>query len=248
MKMKFFLIVTCLLWIWGCSNRSAAMNELDGFSEVKKSGTGADAARESGKAVFGNSKRKLENDKARERLGRELRENEEKISAMVASEKPFLQSSPDIKGAPETLNHFFNRRIYEKLRGNFVLGYHYDEGFTGADDFAVERIEAVPQARPYLDCFRKQLTEMASRIGMRCDSRSKNRLAMCIVGVVPALQQEPFSYPGLISEVCMANKSSGKAYFMRFGLGKKEGLERAMQEYALLILSMMKTGEKTTEG
>lgn len=243
MKMKVLLIVLCLLWIWGCSDRSATLQELNGISESGKNGAGIDLARKTGRAVFGAGEKNAERGKARERLARELQKNEERIAAMAAAEEPFLLSSPDIKGAPETLNCFFNRKIYEKLNGNFIFGYHFDEGFTGADDFAVDRIEAVPQARPYLDRFRKHLREMAARIGLRSDIRSKNRLAMCIVGVVPALQQEPFSYPGLISEVCLANKQTGKGYFMRFGMGKREGLERAMQEFALLILSMMKTGE-----
>jgi len=231
------IVVLAVLGSVGCSKKAAARNELAALGDVG----GGDIAK-AGKAVFNENEGKKADLARKEKLAGEIEQNQKKLARLMASEDPFLTSSPDVKNAPESLNLFFNQKVYERLRGNFLFGYHYDEGFTGTGKtFAVDTIKSIPGGESYLPLFKKNLAETATKIGVKIDRNSPIRLSMCLVGVIPQMQENPFSYPGLVAEVCLYNRETKKGYYMRFGLGKKEGLDRAMQEYALMLLSLMDT-------
>ena len=68
------------------------------------------------------------------------------------SEKPFLTACPDVIKAKETLNHFFNDKIYEKLKGHKARGcWCYDEGFVFEEnEIKIDRIEGTPQTQKYV--------------------------------------------------------------------------------------------------
>jgi len=238
-KLFVLIIVLSIVVSIGCSKKRAARSELDQLAGVQGNERGEAGLKQAGKAVFYDDKKITEK---KEKLSGELQENQKKIVRLMISEEPFLETSPDVKNAPETLNLFFNQNVYEKLRGNFIFGYHFDEGFTGSEKtFAVDAIKAGSDSKQYVTQFKRHLAETATKIGVRIDRDSSVRLSMYLVGVIPQMQEKPFSYPGLVAEVCLFNRETKKGYFVRFGLGKKEGLDRAMQEYSLMLMSLMDT-------
>jgi urate oxidase len=170
-------------------------------------------------------------------------ESKDKLVKLFVEDYGFT-SSKEYKNYPETLNNFFSEPIYQKLTGNFMRGYSYDEGFKfDGKEIAIGTLKAVSEGRPYLKRFIEIFDKVFTSNGVKFVDKSKANyeIGMCIVSVMPKLTE--ISFPGVFLEVLMKNNKTGKSLFYRFGQGSKKGLNKAMADSATMVLATLMTNE-----
>jgi len=169
----------------------------------------------------------------------------EQLIKMFCEDYPFV-SSKEYKNYPETRHQFFTEPIYKKLRGNFMRGYQYNEGFQfSGNTLYLSTIKSVTEGRPYLKMFVDVLNQVFVGNGVKFVPKGKSRyeIGMCIVSVTPKLIET--SFPGVFLEVMFSDTQTGKSYFLRFGQGSKRGLEKAMADSCGMVLASLLTTDQT---
>ena len=165
----------------------------------------------------------------------------EKLIQMFCEDYPFSQSK-EYKNYPETRNQFFTEPIYKQLRGNFMRGYQFDEGFRfSGSTLTLSTIKSVTEGRPYLKQFVNVLNKVFVGNEVKFVEKGKSRyeIGICIVSVTPKLIET--SFPGVFLEVLLSDTQTGKSFFLRFGQGSKRGLERAMIDSCGMVLATLLT-------
>jgi len=147
------------------------------------------------------------------------REQGARILARLADREPFL-SSREAQHHPDSLDLFFDRSTYRRLRGNPVYGYWADDGFrwTGAR-VAWDGVEAVSaSAKPITRrAWRAAFAYVAKKYGLVIDSRAPIRVrGACIAAVSDPSVEEPNR--GVVLELRMESPSG--RFWYRFGMGK----------------------------
>lgn len=171
--------------------------------------------------------------------------SKDKLIEMYLKEYKYTESK-EFKNYPETLNQFFTLPIYQKLNGNFIRGYHYDEGFSyEGDTVYLKELKTISDIGSYLKPFVDCLNKVAKVADIKFVEKDKSDIEMglCIVAVEPKLTETTF--PGLFIETYFFNKKTRKTYFYRFGQGSKIGLEKAMIDSSMMILATLKSVGKS---
>jgi hypothetical protein len=170
-----------------------------------------------------------------DRISRLDRKQKIRLLELYLKDHPFISHSPDWKHAPETTNHFFTTPIYKKLKGNFLKGWEYDEGFVmESKSIQLLPVQGVGESRRYIDEITVQIKRGFAKRGIKIQDNANTRLSLCLVGVEPVIS--PQSLPGIIIEMYVKNKRSRKAYLFRFATGKKTGLPDALKDAADIII------------
>jgi hypothetical protein len=168
-------------------------------------------------------------------------EKKDKLIQMFVTDYPF-KDSKEYKNYPETLNNYFSEPIYSKLRGNFMRGYNYNEGFEfHGNEIVLGNLKSVTEGKPFLKKFVEHLNNVFVGNGIKFvdPGKSAYEIGFCIVSVTPVLTE--MSFPGVFIEVLMHNKKTGKSYFYRFGQGSKAGLNKAMNDSCCMVLATLFT-------
>jgi hypothetical protein len=146
--------------------------------------------------------------------------------AITTMSKKFLTDSPDVIKEKQSLYQFFNKEIYENLRGNYLLGYLYDEGFNfSGNTVTIDVVKTIPSTEKYKRAFKKALEFSATDNNILIRD-CPYHLGVCIVGVEPKNTKSTLA--GVMLEVYITNQKYKKTFFYRFGTGSKKGLEFAM--------------------
>lgn len=170
-----------------------------------------------------------------DRISRLDRKQKIRLVELYLKDHPFLSHSPDWKHASETTNHFFTTPIYKKLKGNFLKGWEYDEGFVmESKSIQLIPVLGVGESGRYIDEMTVLIKNGLAKRGIKINDDANTRLSLCLVGVVPVIS--PQSLPGIIIEMYAKNKRSRKAYLFRFATGKKTGLPDALKDAADIII------------
>lgn len=167
-------------------------------------------------------------------------EAKEKLIEMFMENYSFTKSK-EYKNYPETLNNYFTEPIYQRLQGNFMRGYSFDEGFSfQGDTLSISTLKSVTEGKAYLKKFVDVLNEVFLGNGIKfAEGGTRYEIGICIVSVTPKLTE--ISFPGLFLEVLLSDTKSGKSYFYRFGQGSKAGIEKAMIDSACMVLATLFT-------
>jgi hypothetical protein len=142
-----------------------------------------------------------------------------RILSRLADREPFL-SSREAHHHAGSLDLFFKRSEYERLRGNPVYGYWADDGFrwTGTR-VAWDGIEPVaPRAKAVTrKAWRTAFEYVARKYGLVIDQRAPIRLrGACVAAVTDPNVEEPNR--GVVLELRMQGPRG--RFWYRFGMGK----------------------------
>ena len=161
----------------------------------------------------------------------------------ITKVKGFLETDT-AKKYPWSMNKFFDRGIYEKLKGNEFFGYYYDEGveFSG-NKIAIDTI-AVIKGRGY-----EKYSEKYTGIFLRTlkahkkhlyyvDKRARYSIGICIVSFKEKDDAE--SLKGVVLETYIKDRQSGKHFYHRCGTGSAGELDQAMRLSAVRVICNLK--------
>ena len=142
----------------------------------------------------------------------------------ISAKKPFLKDSSDVLLEPQSLNHFFTDRIYEKLEGNAYFGYRFDEGFScHKREVSIEEIKDLTGKTA--DAYRLSLEQALFEYEIKKDAACQ--IGVAIVGVEAAETKD--TLPGVMVEAYLRNADTRKSFFMRYGAGTPRGLAAALR-------------------
>jgi hypothetical protein len=156
---------------------------------------------------------------------------EEFLKGMVSikrmiDQRPFLKDSLDVIWEPQTLNKFFTDRIYEKLTGNTILGYTWDEGFA-CSAREVSIVEIKDLTKTYGAAYKLALEQALTAGGYKINPKADCQIGIAILGVEP--KETDKTLPGVLVEAYLRNAATKKSYFIRYGTGSYEGLATALR-------------------
>lgn len=167
--------------------------------------------------------------------------------AVATLSRPFLQDSPDVIKEKSSLYQFFSQKIYEKLKGNYFLGYIYDEGFSFAgDEIQLDIVKGTYKTKKFLKAFKEAGRISAGKNKIKLVKNSSYGIGVALVGV--QFTKTKSSLPGVMLEVYLTNRKTGKTLFYRFGTGNKGGLDKAMIDAWDIIFNIVKNCRGKNEG
>lgn len=152
-------------------------------------------------------------------------------------------SSSDYKNAPDTIGQFFTEPIYKKLRGNDIIGFSYDQGFTySGDAWTLKQLKTTAQSGKYREHFVNTLNQVArdGRFAVRKDTGYE--MGICLVTVVE--KGEGGGLPGVVVELYLKNVKLNKSLFLRIKSGSKKGWYEGMRNAWRYIYILMKGSSK----
>lgn len=156
----------------------------------------------------------------------------------IVEMKPFLKTGSDIKMKKFTIGKFFNKKIYEKLRGNDILGYEYDGGFKGESDVVfIKTIRTTAKTEPYRSDFFRSLKSILKNKKIRLSKSSPTEIGIALLDVEK--DNSRLTMPGALVEVYFKNRRSGKYFYYRFGTGKRSGYKDAFRDIWVIVFSIL---------
>jgi len=156
----------------------------------------------------------------------------------VVMRGPFLKKSADIKFRPETIGKFFNEKIYKKLKGNDILGYQYDDGFSRESDTVCLKImRFFNGTKKFKNVFLKAIDIVFHKYGIRRNLNSNIELGIALLDVES--EKSSRSLPGCMIEYYLKNRRTGKFFFHRLGTGNSKGVKFAFFEIAIIIVNFL---------
>lgn len=164
--------------------------------------------------------------------------NEQKIQFVkdVIIRGPFLEKSADPGLKPYTIGKFFNYKIYKKLYGNDILGYIYDQGFTGtSSEVSVKVFKTTKRTRRYKSKFISTFITLLKKNNIRLVKKCDIEIGIALVDVNDGISGK--SLPGALIEAYLKNNKTNKYIFHRLGTGKRDGIESAFHDLLLMILN-----------
>jgi hypothetical protein len=156
----------------------------------------------------------------------------------VVMRGPFLKKSADIKFHPETIGKFFNEKIYKKLKGNDILGYQFDDGFSGESaTVCLKILKFFNGAKKFRGDFLKAVDKVFQKYGIKKSKKSNIELGIALLDVEPEKSER--SLPGCMIEYYLKNRKTGKFFFHRLGTGNSRGIKFAFYEIAIVIVNFL---------
>lgn len=166
--------------------------------------------------------------------------------------KLFLETDNPVKYA-WSMDKFFDRDIYEKLKGNEFFGYYQNQGviFSG-NKIAIDTVAAIKDRgyETFRDTYVKillQTLKLYRKNSLIVDKEAPFSLGICIVSV--KAQGDERSPVGLVLETYIKDRRSNRYFFHRCGTGSTDSLEQAMALSVARILCNLdylrqKTGKR----
>ena len=149
---------------------------------------------------------------------------------------PFLKKSADPDLKPYTIGKFFNSKIYKKLSGNDILGYIFDQGFTGiSNKVSVKVFKTTEKTRKYKSKFITAFRMVLQKNNMKLVKKCNIEMGIALLDVDDGISRK--SLPGVLVEAYLKNIRTNKYIFHRIGTGKKDGIEAAFCDLMLVILN-----------
>ena len=156
----------------------------------------------------------------------------------IVKRKPFIKGSSDIRSKQFSIGKFFNKEIYRKLKGNDILGYEHDEGFSViSDNVFIRTVRTSEKTAAFRDKFIASLRDAAVKNKIRLSGSAETEIGVALLDVEP--ERTEYTMPGALVEVYFKNKRSGKYFFYRFGTGKDSGLDGVFYDIWTLIFSVL---------
>jgi hypothetical protein len=166
-------------------------------------------------------------------------EEKRKLAELLSTMGPFLES-PEAKNEPASLGHLFTQEIYKKLQGNFVWGYLYNQGVKiEGSEIGIDVIKGIDGTQEYIQRISSYIKSALQESGYRINPEARYRMGICVVYVQKEFVREPYSCPGVVSEVYFSDRIKKKGFFYRFSIGKKEGLEQGLEVYGKFVVHIM---------
>lgn len=160
------------------------------------------------------------------------RGDKEQLIKLITDARPFLETAVDVR-YEHTLNLFFNRKIYLKLKGNPFLGYVFDEGISiKGNRIKVDCFKSRSGLEPYRRIFERLFREMIRENKRDCcrvvlDEKSPYSLGIFIADVTPKKQDKLI--PSVTIELYIKDNRTNRAFFKRFSTGNHQELYHAMR-------------------
>jgi len=145
--------------------------------------------------------------------------------------KEFLNTDTPLK-YPWSMDKFFDRDIYQKLKGNEFFGYYHDQGVTfSGSRIAIDTVAAIKGQgyETFRDTYIKillQTLRLYRKNPLTIDKQAPFSLGICIVSV--KAQSNDNSPVGLVLETYIKDRRTGRYFFHRCGTGVSGSLEQAM--------------------